>query len=75
MEGQKLREYLAERGMKHAYFAKMINIGPSYLGQIINGKRLPGYRLSMDISRFTEGKVNLPWSERRKPEERKAEGE
>jgi predicted transcriptional regulator len=78
MEGKDLKEYLASIGMKHMHLAKILHVSASYISEIISGNRLPGKRLSIDISKLTEGKVNLPWNARKKPEkrlERKAEGE
>jgi plasmid maintenance system antidote protein VapI len=78
MHGRDLKAYLATIGMKQTEFAKLMHIGPGYVSEIISEKRTPGKRLSIDISKFTGGKVNLPWNERKNPEkrlERKAEGE
>ena len=54
-----LKQYLKESKITQAEFSKFLGISKGYLGGIVRGVRLPGKRLSEDISTATLNKVSF----------------
>lgn len=54
---EKLRAYL--KGRREGDFADQIGISKPYLSQIKHGRKLPSYRLMVEIERATGGCVDL----------------
>lgn len=51
-----LRKAIDQKGLKRKYVATRIGIGPSYLGQILNGSR----KLSTDVAIKASQVLDLP---------------
>lgn len=52
-----LNQWLAERQMRPAQFAREAKVGPSTIHRILTGERKPGLSLAARIERLTDGKV------------------
>lgn len=52
----KLKQVIAERGIKVKFVAHKIGISPNYLGQVLNGSR----RLSTDVAIKASQVLELP---------------
>lgn len=72
---EKLRAYLASTGMKQKDFAAKAGIGPSYLHDLLSGRREPSLATAGKIAAATRGKVPLSaWLVRSKDLADKSEG-
>ena len=54
-----LREYLFRKNMSNVEFAALINYTPSYVGEIKNGRKVPGKKLTKIIEQVTGGEVTF----------------
>mgnify|MGYP003463020096 CR=1 FL=1 len=54
-----LRDYMHFNRLSCKELAKVLDIHPVYLSAIKNGKRKPGYELSLKIYIFTGGNVDV----------------
>lgn len=56
---EKLRAYLASTGMKQKDFAAKAGIGPSYLHDLLSGRREPSLATAGKIAAASRGKIPL----------------
>lgn len=56
---EKLKSYLAQTRMKQSDFAAKAGIAPSYLSDILSGRRNPSLATAGRIASATRGKVPL----------------
>lgn len=75
MEINNLRAYLLQIGMQCKDFCVMIDVNPSHLSQIINGRAYPSRRLARDIYNATNGVINLPTRPRKAKQEKEKQQE
>lgn len=54
---QKLRTYLAEKGVTQRAFATDLGISQSHLNDIMTRRRTPSLMLALEIARVTDGAV------------------
>jgi len=65
---EKLRAYLADK--PKGVFASRLGTSPSYLSQLLSGRRRPSYELMLRIEQETGGAVDLrSWSLSQQPRE------
>lgn len=55
----KFRQYLWTRNLTIKEFALSMRYDPGYLGQVMNGKKKPGRKLSEDIEAATDGEITI----------------
>lgn len=55
----KFRQYLWKRNITIKQFALSMRYDAGYLGQVINGKKKPGRKLSEDIVLATNGEITI----------------
>lgn len=55
----KFRQYLWARNLTIKEFALTMRYDPGYLGQVMNGKKMPGRKLSEDIEAATNGEITI----------------
>lgn len=55
----KFRQYLWARNLTIKEFALTMRYDPGYLGQVMNGKKMPGRKLSEDIESATNGEITI----------------
>ena len=53
----KLKVYLATINMTVKDFGFLVNYNPTYLSQIVTGKKIPGKKLAKVIEDITDGQV------------------
>lgn len=53
----KLKEWMKQKNISALQLSKEINYDLNYLYQVINENTVPGRKLSLYISRYTEGQV------------------
>ncbi len=54
-----LEEYLKKHSLTHKEFGEMIDVSPSYVTRIVNGKKNPSLALMRRIIDFTNGEVTV----------------
>lgn len=64
-----LRDYLADRGIKPAQFARDLSVSKSYIHGVLTGDRRASLSLALQIETHTGGEVppadlDAPWRER-----------